>query len=142
MDIFGTLDKVKSSYKFDYKKFNKVMIKRPEMIEYVNFPEYKWPSRDLKSKDIKDLEYYPVMFFDLTSKDIHKKEAYINLGIIGYCSPDFEILKESKIQMRNLKIETTDFKGIPDELELSESILGTLESIHVVLEYGCIIINP
>ena len=89
----------------------------------------------MKSKEINKLGYFPSIYFDFTPKEIHKKEVYINLGIVGFSHPDFKILKESKFRMKNLKVRTKNPKELPGELELSESILSTLECIHVVLEY-------
>ena len=99
------------------------------MIKSINlFPKERYT---IKHDDIEKYDYFPRINLGSCPKEIHDKKVYTHLGIIDESFKDYEILKESKIQIKQLLIETKEFKGFPDKIELSDSILSSIKSIII-----------
>ena len=119
------------SYIFEETYFNllDVLVKRPQMIKSLYLLEYK--SYTFKQDYIEEYDYFPKINFSSLPDEIREKTIYTHLGIINESLNNIEILKDSKIQMKSLLINTHDFREFPDKIELSESIMSSIESIFI-----------
>ena len=104
-------------------------MKRPQIIKSMSW--FGLTRIALEEDDIENECYFPIVTFSSCPQEIHDKEVYVHSGIIDEFFKDYEILKESQIQMKHLNIDTEEFKEFPDKIELSDSILSSIESIFV-----------
>ena len=114
-----------------FKWFSDVLVKNPKMVKAFHWSENSWPCWDLKKEELDLFKFIPRINFNKTLDLIHEKEIDVNEAIHDIKDPNFGVLKQSKLSIKILTIRTFDFRNLPEKLELSQSILDSIENIFV-----------